>query len=46
MAFWYLFDFIIKEVSSINIVLRYLLLKIISKGLDKKKALFNYFNKS
>ena len=46
MALWYLFNSIIKDVDNTNIALGHLSLKAISKKLDKKKTLFNYFNKS
>ena len=45
MAFGYLFNSTIRKISSINIILGYLLLKVIKKRLDKKKALFDYFNR-
>ena len=44
MTTWRLFNFITKEVGSINIALGHLLLKTISKKLDKKKAQFDYFD--
>lgn len=44
-TFKYLFDSIIKEVSSTNIILEYLLLNTIGKRLDKKKILFNYLDR-
>ena len=34
-----------KKINSINNTLWYLLLKIIRKKLNKKKGLFNYFNR-
>ena len=46
MALWYLFNSIIKKVDSTNIALKYLLLKVIDKTLDKEEVLFNYFNRS
>ena len=46
MAPWYLFDSIISKIDSINIILRYLPLKVIGKKLGKEEAHFNYFNRS
>ena len=43
---YYLFNSITKKVGNINITLRNSLLKIIGKRFDKKKALFNCFDKS
>ena len=37
MALWYLFNFIIKKVSNINITSNYLSLGVIDKRFDKKK---------
>ena len=45
MTFQYLFDSFIKEVSSINITLEYLVSETIGKRFFKKKALFNFFNR-
>ena len=42
MAFWYLFNSIIRKVSDIIIALEYLLLEVISKKFRKKEVLFNY----
>ena len=39
-------DFIMREVDSINIALKHSLLEVIGKKLGKKKAQFNYFDKS
>ena len=38
---WYLFDSSIKEAGCIDIILGHLLLKVISKGLNKEEALFD-----
>ena len=45
MTLWYLFDSTIREISNINIFLRYLLMEVIGKKHGEKKALFNYFNR-
>ena len=45
ITFLYLFDFIIKKINSINNILEHLLFEIIGKKFNKKKALFNCFNK-
>ena len=45
-AFWCLFDFTTKEVSSTNVALRYLLLEATSKRLGKEKIQFNRFDGS
>ena len=45
MTPYFLFDFIIKKVDNINDILKYLLLEIISKKLNKNDVFFNYFNK-
>ena len=37
MNLWYLFNFTIKKISNINVILKYLLLKTTSKKLNKKK---------
>ena len=46
MAPWYLFNFIIKEIYSINITLGYLPLEVTGKKLVEEKGQFNYFDKS
>ena len=46
IAFWYLFNFIIKEVSNTNITLGHLLLKATSERLGEKKAHVNFFDRS
>ena len=46
MAFWYLFDFIIKEVNNLIIALKYLLLEAIGKKFNKEKTQFNCFDES
>ena len=43
MTFLYLFNFVIRKVSNINITLKHLLLEIFGKRFDKKKALFKCF---
>ena len=42
----YLFDFFIRKVDNINIILRYLLLEITNKGLKADETPFNFFDKS
>ena len=46
MALLYLFDSIIRKVSSTNVALKYLPLEAIGKELGKKKAQFNCFDRS
>ena len=41
-----LFNYIIREIGSTNITLRYLPLEVTNKRFGKKKALFNYFDGS
>ena len=44
-AFWYLFNFITREVNSINVILKHLLLETTNKRLGKEEDQFNCFNK-
>lgn len=46
IVFWYLFNFILKKISSINIALKNLLLETINKRFDKQKISFDDFYKS
>ena len=46
MAPWCLFDFTLKEIDSINIVLGHLPSEATGKRLGEKKAQFDCFNKS
>ena len=46
MALWYLFDFTIKEVDSINIALGHSPLEVTGKRLDKEEAQFDCFDRS
>ena len=46
MAPWYLFDSTTREVSSINVTLGHLLLKVTSKRFGKEEAYFDYFDRS
>ena len=46
MAFWCLFDFIIREIGSTIIVLGHSPLEVTSKKLGEEKAQFNCFDKS
>ena len=46
MTFWYLFNSSIRKVNCINIIFEYLLFRITDKKINKKKVLFDFFNKS
>ena len=46
MAFWYLFDFSIKEAGCINIALGHSLLEATCDGFSKEKTLFNCLDRS
>ena len=46
MFFGCLFDFIIREIGNIDVVLKYSSLKVTKKKLSKKKARFDCFNES
>ena len=45
MALWCLFDFIIREIGNINIVIGYSISKTTSKRLNEKKVLFDYLDR-
>ena len=44
MAFWCLFDFTIREISSTNITLKYSILEVTGKKQNDKEVQFDYFN--